>query len=124
MSLAKTAHQLSNFVRDVRKKYVGKGPEHVTTRFLGAWAICEMRNNLTAFEKFTASTPEGKRMIHEVRTTYIKEVYEDAQVREELNRIVGAELVTLLCDFDVDLDLGITIFIFDRSLSLDETDEV
>jgi uncharacterized protein YbcI len=124
MSLSKMAHQVSNLVRDIRKKHVGKGPEHITTRFIGTWVICEMRGNLTTFEKFAVHNDEGRRMVHELRTTYIKRVYEDSELRAQLGHIVNAKLVTLLCDFDVDLDLGITVFIFDRPLLLDESDEV
>lgn len=119
------AHQVSNFVREVRKKHVGKGPEYISTRFLDALAICELRGNLTTVEKFAADhTEEGKRMVRELRTTYIKKVYEDEETKLGIERIVNAKLVTLLCDFDVDMDLAITVFVFDRPLGLDEPDEI
>ncbi|KYP81339.1 DUF2294 domain-containing protein [Ferroacidibacillus organovorans] len=124
MNSSKMAHQVSNFVREVRKQHVGKGPEHVTTRFLDAWAICELKGNLTTVERFAVNTEEGKRMVRELRTTYIKKVYEDAATRSEIERIVGAKLVTLLSDFDVDLDLAVTVFVFDRPLLVVEVDEV
>lgn len=124
MSLSKMAHQFSNLVRDVRKKHIGKGPEYITTRFLGTWVTCELRGNLTTFEKFAVHTDDGRRMVHELRTTYIKRVYEDEELRAELGRIVDANLITMLCDFDVDLDLGISVFVFDRPLLLDESDEI
>jgi len=124
MNRSKAAHLVSNFVREVRKQHVGKGPEHITTRFLDAWVICELKGNLTTVEKFAVHTEEGKRMVRELRTTYIKKVYEDEETKSEIEQIVGAKLITLLCDFDVEHDLALTVFVFDRPIGLDESADI
>lgn len=120
-SAAKVAHEVSNFVREIRKKHMGKGPEEVVTRFCGPWVICEMKGNLTNVEKFMAQTPEGRRMIHEARTELVKTIYEDNAVSEALNDIVGAHFQTLYTDFNVELDTAMSIFVFDRPLGLDSS---
>ncbi|GAA3330399.1 hypothetical protein GCM10020331_082790 [Ectobacillus funiculus] len=38
-------------VREVRKEFVGNGPKEISTRFVGNWAISEMKGNLTNVEK-------------------------------------------------------------------------
>jgi len=115
----KIAHAFSNLVREVRKQHVGKGPEHITTRFVGPWAICELRGNLTSVEKFAVKSEEGRRLVRELRTTFIKEIYKDEKVKSHVEQLVGASLVTLFCDFDVDLDMAVTVYVFDRALGLD-----
>jgi uncharacterized protein YbcI len=122
MNRSKVAHQVSNFVREVRKQHVGKGPEHITTRIVDSWVICELRGNLTTVEKFAVHTQEGKRMVRDLRTTYIKHLYEDQELRKEIERIVGAKLVTLLSDFDVELDLAMTVFVFDIPIPINENE--
>ncbi|PWI58564.1 DUF2294 domain-containing protein [Sulfoacidibacillus thermotolerans] len=114
------AHEFSNLLREVRKRHVGKGPEQVTTRFVGPWAICELRGNLTLVEKFINRSPEGKRMIKDTRTTFIKEIYQDPDLRAEFENLVGAKMVTLFVDFDVDLDMGMTVYVFDRPIEVHE----
>ena len=48
-------HQFSMLVREIRKEYVGNGPKEISTRFVGNWAISEMKGNLTNVEKFMIS---------------------------------------------------------------------
>lgn len=116
MNSANLAHEFSNLLREVRKRTVGKGPEQVTTRFVGPWAVCELRGNLTVVEKFISRSPEGKHMIKDTRTTFIKELYEDTALQAEFEKLVGAKLLALYVDFDVDTDIGMTVYVFDRPI--------
>ncbi|MBN6187590.1 DUF2294 family protein [Aneurinibacillus sp. BA2021] len=116
---ARIAHEFSNVVREIRKKHVGKGPTHIITRFVGPWAICEMKGNLSSVEKFMSRSQEGQRMIHATRTEFIKNIYEDPAVGKPLEELVNARLVTLFVDFRFELDTAMTVFVFDRSLDLD-----
>ena len=122
MSILKTAHTFSNLVREIRKKHVGKGPEQITTRFIGPWAICEMKGNLTRVEKFAIRSEDGRRIVRELRTIFIKELYKDEEIRSAVENVVHAKLITLFCDFDVELDTAITVYVFDRPLGLDDID--
>ncbi|ERI08720.1 DUF2294 domain-containing protein [Aneurinibacillus aneurinilyticus] len=116
---ARIAHEFSNLVREIRKTHVGKGPTHIITRFVGPWAICEMKGNLTSVEKFMSRTQEGQRMIHATRTEFIKKIYEDLSVGRPLEELVNARMVTLFVDFRFELDIAMTVFVFDRPLGLD-----
>lgn len=121
MSTSKVAHAFSNLVREVRKKYVGKGPDQITTRFVGSWAVCELKGNLTSVERFAIRSAEGKRLVHDLRTTFIKEIYNDPELRRAVEEVVGAKLVTLFCDFDMELDTAMTVYVFDSPLGLDDS---
>ncbi|GMA62171.1 DUF2294 domain-containing protein [Alicyclobacillus fastidiosus] len=121
MSTSKKAHAFSNLVREVRKKYIGKGPEQITTRFFGSWAVCELKGNLTSVEKFAIRSDEGKRLVRDLRTTFIKEIYHDPGLRLAVEEMVGAKLVTLFCDFDLELDTAMTVYVFDSPLGLDDS---
>ncbi|GMA62730.1 DUF2294 domain-containing protein [Alicyclobacillus fastidiosus] len=124
MSTTKVAHAFSNLVREIRKKHVGKGPEQITTRFVGPWAVCEMKGNLTSVEKFAVGSEDGRRLVRELRTTFIKQIYQDAALRADVEKVVGAKLITLFCDFDVDLDIAMTVYVFDRPLGLDDENAI
>jgi uncharacterized protein YbcI len=119
MNSTRKAHEFSNLVREIRKKHTGKGPEEIITRFCGSWAICEMKGNMTNLEKFMSQTEEGKRMIHQTRTGFIKNIYQDQELVATLEQVVDAAFVTLYNDFNVELDTAMTVFVFDRPLGLD-----
>jgi uncharacterized protein YbcI len=119
LSSSSTVHAFNNLVREVRKKHIGKGPEQITTRFLGTWAICEMKGTLTGMERFVAQSEEGKRIVRELRTTFVKEIYKEETVRRAVEDTVNAKLVGLFCDIDVESDTAMTVYVFDRPLGLD-----
>lgn len=116
MSPGNLAHEFSNLLREVRKRHVGKGPEQVTTRFVGPWAVCELRGNLTTVEKFINHSLDGKRIIKDTRTTFIKELYEDPRLCAEFENLVDAKMVAVFVDFDVERDIGMTVYVFDRPI--------
>lgn len=116
---ARVAHEFSNYVREIRKKHTGKGPDQIVTRFVGPWAVCEMKGNMTNLERFMSQSPEGKQMIHQTRTAFIKKIYDDQELVASLESVVNAKFVTLFNDFNVELDTAMTVFVFDRSLGLD-----
>lgn len=109
-------HQFSRIVREIRKQYVGNGPEKIRTRFVGSWAIIEMKGNLTEVEKWMIDSDEGRKMIQETRTKMVKDIYKRAEVVEKLENLVGAKLITLFSDINMDADLAITVYVFDRKI--------
>lgn len=110
------AHDFSMLVREIRKEYVGNGPKEIITRFSGSWAISEMKGNLTNVEKFMIQSEEGQRMIHEARTRLVKEIYKDQNVVSKIEDLVGAKLMTIYTDINIDLDTAMTIYVFDKPL--------
>ncbi|TRY23608.1 DUF2294 domain-containing protein [Brevibacillus sp. LEMMJ03] len=109
-------HEFSMLVREIRKEYVGSGPQQIRTRFVGPWAITEMKGNLTDVEKWMIDSNEGRRMIHETRTKMVKDIYKHAEVVEKLETLVNAKLVTLFADINLESDVAITVFVFDRDI--------
>ncbi|UFJ60580.1 DUF2294 domain-containing protein [Brevibacillus sedimenti] len=112
-------HEFSKLVREIRKEYVGCGPQKIRTRFVGPWAITEMTGNLTDVEKWMIDSEEGRRIIHETRTKMVKDIYKHAEVVEKLEKLVHAKLVTLFADINLASDVAITVFVFDRDIQSD-----
>ena len=109
-------HQFNMLVREIRKECVGNGPREITTRFVGPWAISEMKGNLTNIEKFMIDSKEGHQMIHEARTTLVKKLYEDSAKVKKLEELVQAKLISVYTDINIDKDIAMTIYVFDKTI--------
>lgn len=114
--MKKIEHQFSMLVREIRKEYVGNGPREITTRFVGSWAISEMKGNLTNVEKFMISSREGKRMVHEARTELVKKIYKNPEILAKFEELVGAKILRIFTDISIEDDIAMTIFVFDKPL--------
>ncbi|MDF2038426.1 DUF2294 domain-containing protein [Cytobacillus oceanisediminis] len=111
-------HQFNMLVREIRKECVGNGPREITTRFAGPWAISEMKGNLTNIEKFMIESSEGHQMVHEARTTLVKRIYEDSSKVKKLEELVQAKLVSIYADINIDLDIAMTVYVFDKDIKV------
>ncbi|PLS07071.1 DUF2294 domain-containing protein [Neobacillus cucumis] len=109
-------HQFSMLVREIRKEYVGNGPKEITTKFNGAWAISEMRGNLTNVEKFMIHSEQGKQMVHETRTRFVKEIYKKPEVLLKFENLMGAKVLRLFSDINIEEDIAMTVFVFDQPI--------
>jgi uncharacterized protein YbcI len=108
--------EFCNLVKAYRKRFIGRGPSRITTTFCKNWAICEMEGNLSPVEKFIAKETEGKQMLHEARTNWIKELYRK-NPPVEMEQLVQAQWIDLFIDIDIDQDLGMSIFVFDQDIA-------
>jgi uncharacterized protein YbcI len=111
----KTEAEFSNLVKAFRKKHMGKGPERVRTTFSRQWAICEMEGNLSPIEKFISKADDGKQMLLTARTEMVKDIYRD-HPHTEMEDLLGAKLVNLFVDIDIQTDIGMSVFVFDQDL--------
>jgi uncharacterized protein YbcI len=109
-------HQFSMLVREIRKEYVGNGPKEIITKFNGSWAISEMKGNLTNVEKFMINSEQGKQMVHETRTRFVKEIYEKPEVLLRFENLMGAKVLRLFSDINIDEDIAMTVFVFDQPI--------
>lgn len=109
-------HKFNTLVREIRKECVGNGPREITTRFVGPWAISEMKGNLTNIEKFMIESKEGHQMVHEARTTLVKKIYEDPAKVEKLEELVQVKFVSVFTDIDIEKDIAMTIYVFDKPI--------
>ncbi|MCM3570340.1 DUF2294 domain-containing protein [Neobacillus mesonae] len=109
-------HQFSVLVREIRKEHVGNGPKEISTRFVGNWAISEMIGNLTNVEKFMITSDQGKQMVHEARTKMVKEIYKRLDVVDKFEALMGAKVVRLFSDINIEEDIAMTVFVFDKPL--------
>lgn len=107
--------EFSNLVKAYRKRHMGKGPSRITTTFCKNWAICEMEGNLSPVEKFIAGAADGKLMLREARTQWVKEIYRN-HPPAEMEELLGAKFVDLFVDIDIDQDFGMSIFVFDQNI--------
>jgi uncharacterized protein YbcI len=109
----------NEIVRRVRKECFGKGPERIHTVFVENMAITVLHGNLTPTEKFISQTPEGAEMVRAARTKMIQERYA-RQVPEGMEELVGSKLLYLFSDFKVQEDMGVSVFIFEKPIQLDD----
>jgi uncharacterized protein YbcI len=107
--------EFSNLVKAFRKKHMGKGPSRITTTFCRNWAICEMEGNLSPVEKFIAAVGDGKQLLREARTQWVKDMYRN-HPPVEIESYLGAKMLDLFVDIDIDKDFGISVFVFDQNL--------
>ncbi|MFD0673893.1 DUF2294 domain-containing protein [Cohnella sp. GCM10027633] len=107
--------EFSNLVKAYRKRHMGKGPGRITTTFCKRWAICEMEGNLSPVEKFMAAADDGKQMVREARTQWVKDIYRK-HPPVEMEELLGAKFIDLFVDIDVDKDFGMSVFVFDQDL--------
>ncbi|ULT59363.1 DUF2294 domain-containing protein [Neobacillus drentensis] len=109
-------HQFSMLVREIRKEHVGNGPKEITTKFIGSWAISEMKGNLTNIEKFMLHSENGEKMVHQTRTTFVKNIYKKPEVLLRFENLMGAKVIRLFSDINVDEDIAMTVFVFDQTI--------
>jgi uncharacterized protein YbcI len=109
-------HQFSMLVREIRKEYVGNGPKEITTKFIGSWAVSEMKGNLTNVEKFMITSEHGEQMVHETRTRFVKEIYKKPEVLLRFENIMGAKVIRLFSDINIKEDIAMTVFVFDQPI--------
>jgi uncharacterized protein YbcI len=109
-------HQFSMLVREIRKEYVGNGPKEIFTKFIGSWAISEMKGNLTNVEKFMIHSEQGKKMVHETRTRFVKEIYKKPEVLLRIQNLMGARVLRLFSDINIEEDIAMTVFVFDQPI--------
>jgi uncharacterized protein YbcI len=113
--MSKMIHEFNDIIRKLRKELFGKGPERIHTVFVENMAISTLYGNLTPTEKFISGTSEGTNMVHLARTRMIQEIYSTSPP-EGLNELVGAELIHLFTDMNVEADIAVSVFVFDRDI--------
>ncbi|RAL26095.1 DUF2294 domain-containing protein [Thermoflavimicrobium daqui] len=113
--MGKKEAQFNEIVRKVRKEHFGKGPERIKTTFVDNMAISILHGNLTPTEKFIAQTAQGAELIHTARTKMIQQVYAD-KIPEGMEELVGAKLMNLFSDINIEEDIAVSVFIFDRKI--------
>ncbi|SFJ62463.1 DUF2294 domain-containing protein [Thermoflavimicrobium dichotomicum] len=114
--MGKKEAQFNEIVKKVRKEHFGKGPERIKTTFVDNMAICILYGNLTPTEKFIAQMPQGADLVHQARTKMIQRVYEE-KVPEGMEELVGAKLLYLFSDINIEEDIAVSVFIFDRKIA-------
>ena len=109
-------HQFSMLVREIRKEYVGNGPKEILTKFIGSWAVSEMKGNLTNIEKFMLQSEQGNQMVHETRTRFVKEIYKKPEVLLRFENLMDSKVVRLFSDVNIEEDIAMTVFVFDKPI--------
>lgn len=116
-------HRFNMIVREIRKECVGSGPREITTRFVGPWAISEMKGNLKKVEKFMIESKKGHQVVHEARTSLVKEIYNDIEMVKKLEELVQAKLVSVFADINIDSDIAMTTYVFNKPIIVNRGDK-
>ncbi|MGM7722104.1 DUF2294 domain-containing protein [Metabacillus sp. Hm71] len=112
-------HKFSMLIREIRKEYIGNGPREINTRIVGPWVICEMKGNLTNVEKFMIKSKEGQLMVHEARTELVKNIYKDPTLKNKLEEMMNAKIVSIFTDINIEIDTAMTVFVFDKPIMVE-----
>ncbi|UQZ83759.1 hypothetical protein SK3146_02966 [Paenibacillus konkukensis] len=112
--MKKTA-AFNELIRKVRKDLFSKGPERIHTTFVDNMAVTMLHGNMTPTEKFIASDPDGKDMVHAARTKMIQKAY-TTDFTERLEQLMGTKLVHLFSDMKVEEDIAISVFVFEDNI--------
>lgn len=113
--MSKRVHEFNDIIRKLRKDLFGKGPERINTVFVKNMAVSTLYGNITPTEKFISSSQEGMGMVHAARTKMIQNLYDEA-VPEGLEELMQAKLLHLFSDIKIDLDMAVSVFMFDRDI--------
>jgi len=105
----------NELIRKVRKDLFGKGPERIHTTFVDNMAITMLHGNMTPTEKFIASEPDGKDMVHAARTKMIQKMY-TTNFKAQLEQLMETKLVHLFSDMKVEEDVAVSVFVFERKI--------
>lgn len=106
------AAAFNELIRKVRKDLFSKGPERIHTTFVDNMVITMHHGNMTPTEKFIASDPDGKEMVHAARTKMIQKAY-SSDLTAQLEQLMGTKLVHLFSDMKVEEDIAISVFVFE-----------
>lgn len=116
--MQKKEQLFNEIVRKVRKEFFGKGPEKIKTVFVDNMAVSTLHGNLTPVETFIAQTEEGKETVRLARTKMIQNLYKEHPPLE-MEELVGSRLVHLFSDFKVEEDMAVSVFVFEKKISLE-----
>lgn len=55
-------------------------------------------------------------MVRETRTRLVKEIYKKPEVLLKFQNLMGAKVLRLFTDINIDEDIAMTIFVFDQPI--------
>lgn len=113
--MSQKVHQFNDIIRKLRKDLFGKGPERIHTVFVENLVVSTLYGNITPTEKFIAGSAEGMKIVHEARTQMIQDLYAQA-TPDGMEELMNAKLLHLFSDIKVDLDMAVSVFIFDKNI--------
>jgi len=58
----------------------------------------------------------GRRMVHDARTKLVKKFYTNPEVVTKLEDLTKAKIVRIFSDINIEEDIDMTVFVFDRQL--------
>lgn len=114
--MSKREAKFNDIVRKLRKELFGKGPEFIQTVFIRNMAVTTLKGNLSATEKFLASTEDGVEVVRLARTKLVQDYYSSGHVPDGLEDLIGSKLVRLFSDFHVKDDIAVSVFVFEDDI--------
>jgi uncharacterized protein YbcI len=55
-------------------------------------------------------------MVHEARTKMVKQIYKKAEVVNKFEALMGAKVLRMFSDINIDEDIAMTVFVFEQSI--------
>ncbi|OAS17887.1 DUF2294 domain-containing protein [Paenibacillus oryzisoli] len=109
----------NEILRKIRKDLFGKGPERIHTKFVDNMAVSILYGNMTHSEKFMSQHENGRQMIDEARTKWIRTICLGDDYKPILERYMTNKLVHTFLDFKIEEDMAVSVLVFENKIDLD-----
>lgn len=109
-------HQIANYIKQVAKEKLDKGPEAMRVTMADDMVIIKSEHYLTKMELFIIQNPDGVETVRSARSDAIAGVLQDGEVLGFLEKITLAKAIYTLYESYPQDNYCIWVFMFDRML--------
>ena len=109
-------HQIANYIKQVSKEKLDKGPEAMRVTMADDMVIIKSEHYLTRMEQFIIQNPDGVETVRSARSDAIAGVVRDGDVLDFLEKVTLAKPIYTLYESYPQDDYCIWVFMFDRRL--------
>lgn len=106
--------ELAAAMMQFQRQQMGRGPDEARAYVLGDLILVRMKNVLTPAERHLTETPDGRRLIKQMRNELLESTR--ATLEEIVLRITGCAVVSLHTDISTKTGERVVVMTLDRNL--------
>jgi len=107
-------NSIRNAIIKFEQEFMGRGPDEVRAFVVRDLVVVRLRGVLTPAERQLAKTPEGVDMVKRLRQNLIAQGRD--KLCDQVGEIVGAKILTVFTDIDVQIGEQVFVFTMDREV--------
>ncbi|MDR7418609.1 MAG: DUF2294 domain-containing protein [Armatimonadota bacterium] len=108
--------EISETMTRFQREQMGRGPDEAKCFILGDLVVVRLRNVLTPAERLLAATPEGRRLIKEMRNQLLET--SRAAIEDAIVRVTGCRVVSLHTDLSTRTGERVIVVTLDRDVEV------